>query len=91
MEKLSQQQRHGLIVKFYSDHKFKDAGKPFTCKHFQAMGRKTFSVLARFEGRGETSRKKGSGRPAVKLTQAAQKRLIKAASDKKASQKVWCQ
>ena len=47
------------------------------------LRRTIYSVLTRFEERGEISRK-GSGRPAVKLTKAAQKRLIKAASDKKA-------
>ena len=67
MEKLSLQRRD-LIIKFYSDHK--DAGKSFTCKHFQALRvpRTIYSVLARFEERGETSREKGSGRPAAKLT-----------------------
>ena len=85
MEKLSEQQRRDLIVKFYNDHQ--DAGKPFTCKHFQAMGvprRTIYSVLARYQERGDTSRKQGSGRPAVKLTKAAKKHLVKAASDKKA-------
>ena len=85
MDELSEQQRRDLVVNFYEDHR--DEGKSFTCRHFQAMRmskRTVYSILARCEERGDTIRKKGSGRPAVKMTQAAQKHLVKAAADKKA-------
>ena len=85
MDELSEQQRQDLVVNFYEDHR--DEGKSFTCRHFQAMRmskRTVYSILARYEERGDTIRKKGSGRPAAKMTQAAQKRLVKAAADKKA-------
>ena len=80
-----QNNRRDLVVNFHKDHR--DDGKSFTCRHFQAMGifmRTVYSVLARYEVRGETTKKKGSGRPAVKMTKVAQKYLMKAAVDKKA-------
>lgn len=85
MENLSEKQRRDVIVNYYV--KNMDAGKAYTVKHFEAMGiakSSIYSILAVFEKRGETKRKKGSGRPAVKLPSAARKRLVKAASDKKA-------
>jgi len=66
---LSEKQRRELIVDFYQSHK--EEGKIVTIKHFAKMGiskRTVYNVIKTFETRGETHRKRGSGRQARKMT-----------------------
>ena len=73
------------VAKFYEKHR--ELGKPFTVRHFVAMGvvrRTCYHVLRKFEASGSFSgeRKRGSGRKAVKMSVTVKRRLVSKASNK---------
>ena len=84
MENISEKQRREIVVQFHMENSVR--GKCYTINYFMRMKVKShtlYGILGRYEKRKTTKRKRGSGRPAQKLTASKRRRVRQVANNKK--------